>query len=95
MRRLSVTRMAGRFQVKAEAGLQADRKTAWRILSDYDALASIVPGLVSSRLISSHALGRRDRMAVVEQHGQVGSGLFRQTFRLTLEVTERAVQCRA
>ena len=83
MRKIAVNRAAGRYQVRGEAEVRADRQTAWEVLTDYDHLAEVVPGLVSSRLV-----GRTGGEKVVEQQGQVGLGLFRQRFSMTLAVAE-------
>lgn len=70
--------------IQANAVLNADAGTAWRVLTDYDRYADFVPGLRSSRVVA-----RRGDHLTVAQSGDAPIWLLRMPFDITYEVTEK------
>ncbi|MGJ7509228.1 SRPBCC family protein [Variovorax sp. GT1P44] len=81
------------IHVTASAEMQADPRTVWNVITDYDHLAEFIPYVRSSRVL------RRDGDRVlVEQTGEFTFLFFRQPVRTKLTVVEsppRRVTARA
>ncbi len=77
---VQVTRQENAFQVDAELLVAVGRRVAWQVLTDYNNLASFVPGIRSSRIVSAPG-----EPLLVEQKGESGF-LF---FRVPIEVVAR------
>ncbi|HEU4622781.1 MAG TPA: SRPBCC family protein [Burkholderiaceae bacterium] len=82
--RVTVERAGETVRIDADATLAASRETAWRVLTDYDHLAEIVPGMRASRVVA-----RDDGRVIVEQQGYVGVLFFKREFALTLASNEQ------
>ena len=50
---VEVARRDAAFQVEAELMVAVEQRVAWQVLTDYDNLASFVPGMRSSRIVSA------------------------------------------
>lgn len=69
--------------VTAFADMEADPRTVWNVISDYDHLADFIPDMRSSRVI------RRDGdQVLIEQTGELSFLIFRQPIEVRLAVTE-------
>lgn len=77
-------RRGAAVEVIARATLRAPHELVWRTLTDYDQLASFIPGLLESRVIE-----RRGPAATVEQFGEVRFLIFRFPIEVTLESVEK------
>ena len=77
---VQVTRQENAFQVEANLLVAVGQRVAWQVLTDYDNLASFVPGMRSSRIVSAPG-----EPLLVEQKG--GSGFL--WFRVPIEVVAR------
>lgn len=86
---IEVRREAGEFVVRAEVELDADQRTAWLTLTDYEHLPQFVPGIRSARVLARVASGRSERL-LVEQEGELRFLLFVQPVHVWLEVTHEA-----
>lgn len=71
--------------IQASADMQADPRTVWNVITDYDHLARFVPFMRSSRVVE-----RDDQRLIVEQAGELGVVFFRQPVMVTLSVVESA-----
>lgn len=71
-------------EVVARATLRAPHELVWRTLTDYDQLASFVPGMRSSRVIE-----RRGPAAIVEQIGEVRFLIFSFPIEVTVASVEK------
>ena len=69
---VQVARQDKAFQVEANLVLAVDQPVAWQVLTDYDMLASFVPGMRSSRIVSAAG-----EPLLLEQKGQSGLLLFK------------------
>jgi ribosome-associated toxin RatA of RatAB toxin-antitoxin module len=69
--------------VSASVELSVERRIAWEVLSDYDHYAEFIPDMRLSRVI-----WRSEDGMVVEQKGEVGFLIFRQTLDVTTAVIE-------
>ena len=76
-------RRGAAVEVVARATLHAPQELVWRTLTDYDLLASFIPGMLMSRVVE-----RRGTVAIVEQIGEARV-LF---FRFPIEVTVASVE---
>lgn len=83
---LEVRREAGAFVVHAEVELQADRRTAWLTVTDYEHLPQFVPGLRSAQVLARVASGGAERL-LVEQTGEFRYLWFAQPVKVWLDVT--------
>lgn len=77
---VQVTRQESAFQVEAELLVAVDQRVAWEVLTDYNSLASFVPGMRSSRIVSAPG-----EPLLLEQKGK--SGFL--WFRVPIEVVSR------
>lgn len=77
---VQVTRQEDAFRVKANVLVAVDQRVAWHVLTDYDKLASFVPGMRSSRIVSAPG-----EPLLLEQKGETGL-LF---FKVPIEVVSR------
>jgi ribosome-associated toxin RatA of RatAB toxin-antitoxin module len=69
--------------VVAHSSLNAQRQTAWEVLTDYEHYPQFVPDLTSSKV-----LARSGNTAIVEQKGVAGFFLFHFPLEVRLSVTE-------
>jgi carbon monoxide dehydrogenase subunit G len=69
--------------VSASAVMKVDQQVAWAVLSDYDHLASFIPDMKSSRVVSRDG----DRLRV-EQKGDMGFFFYKEPVDMLLEVHE-------
>jgi len=69
--------------VSASTVMQVDPRIAWAVLTDYDHLATFIPDLTSSRVVS-----RDGNKVRVEQKGSVGFFFYREPINVTLELLE-------
>ena len=77
---VEVVRQDKAFQVEAKLMVAVSQRVAWQVLTDYDKLASFVPGMRSSRIVSAAG-----EPLLLEQKGE--SGLF--LFKVPIEVVSR------
>ena len=77
---VKVERQENAFQVEASLLVAVDKGVAWQVLTDYDNLASFVPGVRSSRIVSAPG-----EPLLLEQKGESGFLLF----RVPIEVVSR------
>lgn len=83
---IEVRRDAGVFVVRAEVELQADRRTAWMTITDYERLPQFVPGIRSAQVLARMADGGRERL-LVEQAGEFRYLWFAQPVQVWFDVT--------
>jgi hypothetical protein len=69
--------------IEAQASVNADVPTAWRVLTDYERYVDFIPGLRSSRIVA-----RRGASLTVEQSGDAPLWLFRMPLAISYEITE-------
>jgi carbon monoxide dehydrogenase subunit G len=69
--------------IEASADLQADVRTIWQVLTDYDHLSDFIPDMKSSRVLSRNADG-----VVVEQKGEFSFLFFSRPVEVQLVVVE-------
>lgn len=86
---IDVRREAGAFVVHAEVDLDADQRTAWFTVTDYEHLPQFVPGIRSTRVLARVASGRTERL-LVEQAGELRFLVFAQPVQVWLDVTHEA-----
>jgi len=82
-------RDGGAYVVRAEIELQADRRTAWLTVTDYEHLPQFVPGLRSVQVLARVASGGTERL-LVEQTGEFRYLWFAQPVQVWLDVTHEA-----
>jgi hypothetical protein len=96
--RVQVRRSGRRFDAEAELELAADARTAWRTITDYDALPHFMPGIRTCRVIERASLPSRRERLLVEQQGEFRFLLFAQSMKVLLDIehdAERVAQARA
>lgn len=81
---VETSRHGGAVEVRAYAIVEAAHETVWRTLVDYEALASFVPGMHSSRVLE-----HRGATWVVEQKGETRFFLFTFPIEVTLLATAK------
>ena len=86
---ISVRNEAGVFVVHAEVDLEADRRTAWLTVTDYEHLPQFVPGIRSVQVLARIAGGSTERL-LLEQAGEFRFLWFTQPVRVWLDVTHEA-----
>jgi hypothetical protein len=86
---IDVRREAGAFVVQATVDLEADQRTAWLTLTDYEHLPQFVPGIQSARVLARTGSGRTERL-LVEQTGEFRFMLFAEPVQVWLDVTHEA-----
>jgi hypothetical protein len=86
---ISVRNDAGVFVVHAEVELEADRRTAWLTVTDYEHLPQFVPGIRSVQVLARVAGGGSERL-LIEQAGELRFLWFTQPVQVWLEVTHEA-----
>ena len=77
---VQVERQEDAFNVEANVLIAVDRRVAWQVLTDYNNLASFIPGMRSSRIVSAPG-----EPLLLEQKGESGFLLF----RVPIEVVSR------
>jgi len=77
---VQVERQEDAFNVEATLLVAVDRRVAWQVLTDYNNLASFVPGMRSSRIVSAPG-----EPLLLEQKGESGFLLF----KVPIEVVSR------
>jgi carbon monoxide dehydrogenase subunit G len=80
---IRTTREGEFVTVSASVVMKVDPHIAWAVLSDYDHLASFIPDMKSSRVVS-----RDGNKVRVEQKGDVGFFFYREPVNVLLEVHE-------
>ncbi len=80
---VKIERSGDNFQVEVEATVAVDIMTAWQVLTDYNHIAEFVPGMESSRIISSFGAPLR-----IEQKGETGWLFFARDFDVVLDIEE-------
>lgn len=80
---VQVEREEDAFNVEANLLVAVDRRVAWQVLTDYSNLASFVPGMRSSRIVSAPG-----EPLLVEQKGESGFLLFRVPIEVVARVEE-------
>lgn len=86
---VQVRRSGRRFDAEAVLELNADARTAWGTITDYDALPSFMPGIHDCRVIERQTLARRDEQLLVEQRGEFRFLLFAQSMKVMLNIENR------
>jgi len=81
---IGIVRDGDVITVRASAGLKANPRIAWEVLTDYDHLAEFIPDIHSSRVLRRDGDG-----VVVEQKGEFGFLLFRLPIEVTMVVSEQ------
>lgn len=77
--------------MRAEAELQADQRTAWLTVTDYEHLPRFVPGIRSAKVLARVASGGTERL-LIEQQGEFRFFMFAQSVQVWLEVVHEAPQ---
>jgi ribosome-associated toxin RatA of RatAB toxin-antitoxin module len=72
--------------VRAEAQLQADQRSAWQTVTDYEHLPQFVPGIRRVQVLARLAQGATERL-LVEHSGEFRWLWFSQPVQVWLEVT--------
>ena len=80
---VKVERQENAFQVEANLLVAVEKGIAWQVLTDYDNLASFVPGMRSSRIVSAPG-----EPLLLEQKGESGFLLFRVPIEVVSRVEE-------
>lgn len=80
---VQVTRQENAFHVEASLLVTADGRVVWEVLTDYNSLASFVPGMRSSRIVSAPG-----EPLLVEQKGESGFLFFRAPIAVVVRVEE-------
>ena len=81
---VSVRRAGEALVIDANATLDADPATAWRVLTDYERYVDFVPGMRSSRVVE-----RRGDNVTVAQSADSPAWLMRMPFDVVYAITER------
>ena len=75
---------AGRaVRLEAESVIRARHETVWRVLTDYEHLADVVPFVTTSRVIGRDAHAKR-----LYQEGRIGLLFFSKSFKVTFRLVE-------
>lgn len=82
--RVAATGGGGVYRIAASGTVAATPAAAWRVLTDYQHLADVVPDLDSARV-----LARDGNRVIVEQQGAARFLWFSRAIRLVVEVRER------
>lgn len=82
---LDAERDGDAVDIRANAMLDADSATAWRVLTDYNRYTEFIPDLRRSRVMA-----RRGAMVMVEQSGDAALWLFKIPVDVTFEIREIA-----
>ena len=80
---VEVARQENAFNVEANLLIAVDQRVAWEVLTDYNRLASFVPGMRSSRIVSAPG-----EPLLVEQKGESGFLWFRVPIEILARVEE-------
>lgn len=80
---VQVERFENAFQVESKLLVAVDQRVAWQVLTDYDNLASFVPGMRLSRIVSAPG-----EPLLLEQKGESGFLLFRVPIEVVSRVEE-------
>jgi len=80
---VQVVRLENAFQVEANLLVAVDQRVAWQVLTDYDNLASFVPGMRSSRIVSAPG-----EPLLLDQKGESGFLLFKVPIEVVSRVEE-------
>ena len=87
--KVEVRRSGRRFDAEALLDLAADPQTVWDTITDYDALASFMPGIHACRVIERRTATNAAEHLVVEQHGEFRFMLFAQAMTVRLNIEHR------
>ena len=80
---VEVVRKENAFRIEAGLLVAVDQRVAWQVLTDYDKLASFVPGMRSSRIVSAPG-----EPLLLEQKGESGLLLFKVPIEVVSRVDE-------
>lgn len=80
---IAAANQGGFITVTASAELQADPRTVWAVISDYDHLAEFIPFMRSSKVVQ-----RDGDKLLVDLVGELAFLFFRQPIEVRLEVVE-------
>lgn len=80
---VQVARQENAFNVEANLLVAVDQRIVWEVLTDYNSLASFVPGMRSSRIVSAPG-----EPLLVEQKGESGFLWFRVPIEVVARVEE-------
>ena len=80
---VEVVRQENAFRIEAGLLVAVDQRVAWQVLTDYDKLASFVPGMRSSRIVSAPG-----EPLLLEQKGESGLLLFKVPIEVVSRVDE-------
>lgn len=80
---LNVDRRDDAMVIEADAVLDADAATAWRVLTDYERYAEFMPDVKSSRVIARHG-----HEVTVRQTGNATFWLMRASVDITYQIVE-------
>jgi len=86
---VDVRRDGAAFVVHAEVELEANQRTAWLTVTDYERLPQFVPGIRHAQVLARMAGGGSERL-LVEQAGEFRFLWFAQPVRVWLDVTHEA-----
>jgi hypothetical protein len=90
--KVDVRRSGRRFDAEAVLELAADTHTVWDTITDYDALASFMPGIHACRVIERRPLADGTEHLVVEQHGEFRFMLLAQAMTVRLNIEHRLLR---
>lgn len=80
---VEVVRQEKAFQIEAKLLVAVGQRVAWQVLTDYDKLASFVPGMRSSRIVSAPG-----EPLLLEQKGESGFLLLKVPIEVVSRVDE-------
>lgn len=84
--KLEVHRSGRRFTAEAVLDLEADAKTVWRTITDYEGLPGFMPGIRECRVLEREASPGGVERLVVEQRGEFRFMLFAQSMTVLLHI---------
>jgi len=87
--RVDVRRSGRRFEAEAMLELAAAPQIVWDTITDYDTLATFMPGIKACRVIERRTPTNEPEHLVVEQHGEFRFMLFTQAMTLRLNIEHR------
>src|SRR4051812_4135565 len=87
--KVDVRRSGRRFEAEVVLDLAADPQTVWDTVTDYEGLASFMPGIHACRVIQRQAISKQAEHLVVEQRGEFRFMLFAQAMTVRLNIEHR------
>lgn len=86
---VEIRRDGAAYVVRAHADLDADQRTAWATVTDYEHLPEFVPGIRSAQVLARVAAGGSERL-LVEQSGEFRFLWFSEPVHVWLDVSHDA-----